>query len=59
MTDSDFFRNSAHECRELALRARTEAVRRELLFWAKEFEAMATERQPSVILTRQALEPAD
>jgi hypothetical protein len=44
MADGNFFRNSARECRHLARRARTDAVRRELLLWAKAFDAMADER---------------
>jgi hypothetical protein len=43
MADGDFFRNSARECRQLACRARTDAVRRELLLWAKAFDEMADE----------------
>ena len=46
MTDLEFFRKSAEECRRLAARARTETARRELLLWAREFEAVAAGRDP-------------
>jgi hypothetical protein len=58
MTDDAFFRNSARECRELADRTDSNRARRELLLWAKEFEAMAAEHRRSGILQRP-LEPAD
>ena len=45
--DYDFFRDSARECRMLARRTRNERVRVQLLLWGREFDAMATERQPS------------
>ena len=46
MTDLEFFRKSAEQCRQLAARARTETARRELLLWAREFEAVAAGRDP-------------
>jgi hypothetical protein len=44
MTDRDFFRNSARECREMAARARNDYVKGQLLLWARQFEALADER---------------
>ena len=43
MTERDFFRNSASECRRLACRAAGDRVRRELLLWAREFDRIADE----------------
>jgi hypothetical protein len=37
----DVFRRFAHRCRELMLKTRTEAARRELLVWAERLEAEA------------------
>ena len=45
MTDRDFFRNSARECREMAARARNDHVKGQLLLWARQFEALADERR--------------
>ena len=39
--DGDFFRDTARRCRQLGLRARTEAARRQLFDWADRFEALA------------------
>jgi hypothetical protein len=66
MTDRDFFRNSARECRRMALCARTTYVRSQLLRWAREFDALATQREGYVAAAafaepepQRALEPAD
>jgi hypothetical protein len=43
MRDIEFFRESAVECRRMARNAATDAVRWELLLWAKEFDRIAAE----------------
>lgn len=57
MRDADFFRNSARECRRLACRAANERVRRELLMWAREFDAIADD-MPAATAGRLAEEDA-
>jgi len=55
MTDRDFFRSSAHECRQMALRVRTEYVRSQLLLWAHEFDAMAAARDRASVGASQQM----
>ena len=47
MRDIEFFRQSARECRRMARHAVGDKVRWELLFWAREFDRIATESQPA------------
>lgn len=47
MTDIEFFRDSARECRRMARHAVSDKVRWELLFWAREFDRIAAESQPA------------
>jgi hypothetical protein len=58
VTHDDFLRESARECRELADRTNSNWARRELLFWAREFEAMTAQHRRSGILQRP-FEPVD
>jgi hypothetical protein len=41
--DPNLFRSLAQRCRDLAVEARTDVTKRQLLMWADEFEAQATE----------------
>ena len=44
--DPNFFRSLAQRCRDLAVQARTDVAKRQLLMWAEEFEAQAVEADP-------------
>lgn len=59
MTDRDFFRNSARECRDMAARARNDHIKGQLLLWARQFEAIADERDLDMARRERQMAAAD